>query len=131
MQALFDVDAFVFLAEFVLLDPRLQSKLPQLQAEVPQLQPAMQPSGTDGERLEALFWDVHGLTCRGIEGVAADRFEEFFPDRQQASWGLYSNARQLPPLFNIAKLAAHVERERHGQGGVDALSVGLARLVAM
>eukprot|EP00316_Scyphosphaera_apsteinii_P002131 CAMPEP_0119328578 /NCGR_PEP_ID=MMETSP1333-20130426/73690_1 /TAXON_ID=418940 /ORGANISM="Scyphosphaera apsteinii, Strain RCC1455" /LENGTH=288 /DNA_ID=CAMNT_0007337469 /DNA_START=273 /DNA_END=1136 /DNA_ORIENTATION=- len=50
LSKLFDVEAFLALAEFVLEDVA---------------------SGGRGSKLDSLFWDVHGLTVRGIAGVAA------------------------------------------------------------
>jgi len=49
-------------------------------------------------RLNSVFWDSHGLTVRGIEYCQGQ--------------GAFHNPRQIPPLFNFAKLAEHVEQLR-------------------
>jgi hypothetical protein len=90
LSRLFDAEAFLALAEFVLAD-----------VEEHEL----------GGRIDSLFWDVHGLTVRGIEYVTAAGGWDEFP-RSGTGGEPFSNARQLPPLFNLAKLTEHVEQLR-------------------
>ena len=84
---LFDADQLLALAEFLL------------------------PTESDAVPLDALFWDVRGLTARGVGWVARGELPEFL----EQTLGLldgdppFQNSRQLPPLFKLAKVAEHAE----------------------
>ena len=92
LAELFDAEALVALTEFVLEDVA---------------------KGRIGCRLDSLFWDVHGLAVRGFDNVAAATWPEFKITHRmfdvERGW---VNSRQVPPLFNLAKLSEHVERLR-------------------
>ena len=74
-------------------------------------------------RLNSLFWDCDGAVCRGVQNLAAEAWAEF-PETARGDFlfGRRLNHRQLPPIFNICKLAEHAAALSLERGGGRALS---------
>jgi len=60
------------------------------------------------ESRRALFWDADGVCCRGVELLAKERFESWRTLGRCYAIG-QPHYRQLPHMFNMAKLGQHVE----------------------
>ena len=58
------------------------------------------------ESLNSVFWDVDGVTCRGIEHLAEKKFNRWHNEMYN---GMQIHIRQYPPMFNMFKLVHHVD----------------------
>lgn len=58
------------------------------------------------ESLNSVFWDVDGVTCRGIEHLAEKKFKRWHNEMYN---GMQIHIRQYPPMFNMFKLVHHVD----------------------
>ena len=58
------------------------------------------------DSLNAVFWDIDSITCRGIDCLANGRFRRWnnkVYNHQRMS------PRQYPPMFNMKKLVHHID----------------------
>jgi len=60
------------------------------------------------ESRRALLWDVDGVVCRGVTSLAKERYECWDTLTEAYSVG-EPLLRQIPHMFNMAKLGQHVE----------------------
>mmetsp|Transcript_30311 Transcript_30311/g.45715 ORF Transcript_30311/g.45715 Transcript_30311/m.45715 type:complete len:371 (+) Transcript_30311:500-1612(+) len=60
------------------------------------------------ESRRALLWDIDGVVCRGVTSLAKERYECWDTLTEACSVG-EPLSRQIPHMFNMAKLGQHVE----------------------